>query len=172
MQYADYWHMAQAAQAARYGPREQPCRQYTVHKQGNSLAVTVPEMVNLARGTAVNIGAGRYRGHVLYLKVIPADGPYTQPESRRITTTVQGERITEEIEQNDYYKVGTGKNKTLTIPVQYTAERFERKTEPMLVTGTNNQEFTYLKLIPEGLFRKAGSIAVDDLVRAEHHNPV
>jgi hypothetical protein len=159
--------MAQAApQTAHYDPIERPCGQYTIQEQGHSLTVTVPERMDLAAETTVSIRKGLYHGRVIYLKAIPLEAAFTgHPGTRPVTTTVEGERITED--EVGVYIVRDGTNKMLTVPAECGTDRFAEQTEPMLVTGTADERFMYLKIIPECLYEASWSIATDDLVRIE-----
>lgn len=165
--------MAQAdAGEGQSGLIERVYGQYSVHKQGHSLVTTVPCAVNLSVDTSVRLRACRYRGRVVFLKAIPltaevAGRPGTQPE----TTTHAGTETTDE--KIDIYTIwGANENETtaekklLTIPKKCESDRFSDDTDPVVVAGIVEGEVVYLKIIPECLYQRAGSINTDDLIEA------
>jgi hypothetical protein len=159
--------MAQASlPPAQAAPIEQSYGQYSVHFQGNSLSVTVPRPMNLSAETPVSMRVGRYEGRVVYLKAVPLDAAFAGlPGTQPVTEIGEDGRITET--EIDVFSVrgGNSEDKALTIPAKCKTERFERKTEPMLVCGTVEGEVAYLRLIPECLYERTGSIDVADIVR-------
>jgi hypothetical protein len=147
------------------GPHERPYGQYTIREDGNSVAVTIPRMMELAAGTTMRIRAGRWRGRVIYLKALPIETAFSgQPGTETVTTTAQGERITEEKVGRGEYSVHDGTNKSLVIPDGCETDRFPKESAPMLVAGTTEMGFVYVKIIPECLYEAVWSIASDDLI--------
>ena len=164
--------MAQAAGGlGQKGLVERSFGGYSAHEQGNSLVTTVPSAVDLNIETSVRLHACRHRGRVVFLKAVPlaaevAGRPGTEPETR----TDEGTEITDE--KIDVYSIwgaeaadGAGK-KLVTIPNKCDTDRFTDDTEPVIVAGIAEEEVVYLKIIPECLYRRAGSINTDDLIEA------
>ena len=164
--------MAQAAGGLRQrAPVERSHGGYSAYKQGNSLVTTVPRAVDLSIETSVRLRACRHRGRTVFLKAVPlaaevAGRPGTEPE----TTTDEGTEITDE--KIDIYSIWGAEEgdvagkKLVTIPSKCDTDRFAPDTEPLIVAGIAEEEVVYLKIIPECLYRRAGSINTDDLVEA------
>jgi hypothetical protein len=158
--------MAQSApESTHHGPDERPHGQYTIREHGNSLAVTVPKMMELAAGTSMRIRAGRWRDRVIYLKALPIEAAFSgQPGTETVTTTAQGKRITEEQVGRGEYSVHDGTNKCLVIPDGCEMNGFPEESAPMLVAGTTEMGLVYVKIIPECLYEAVWSIAIDELL--------
>ena len=165
--------MAQAdAGTGQNGPNERSYGRYSAHKQGHSLVTTIPCAVDLSIETSVRLRACRHRGRVVYLKAVPLAAEVAgRPGTQLKTITDEGTEITEE--KIDVYSIWgadasetTAEKKLLTIPTKCETDRFTDDTEPLIVAGIAEGEVVYLKIIPECLYREAGSINTDDLIEA------
>jgi hypothetical protein len=156
--------MAQSAASEPQFPAiEQPCGQYKIHEQGNSLTVTVPRRIHVDFG-AVYMREGKHHGRTIYLKAVPATPP--QSAGSREITTDAGVTIVEDY--IDLYDIRTkGDDTTLTVPSDCETDRLPEKSHPMVVAGYDADGVVYLKIIPECVYERAESIAPDALVRDE-----
>jgi hypothetical protein len=163
--------MAQTASPPpQYGSTEHCYGQRSVHKQGNSLTVTIPRRMGIeAAGDTVMIRAGRAHGHVIYLKAIPIDAMLDRrPGTALVTRAEGGDRIDERELGTFRVRGGTTTTTALTIPAKCKTDRFATETAPMVVGAIAEGRLTYLKLIPECLYDHTKSIATPDLVRGDH----
>lgn len=161
-------HMAQTAnETGQMGAIERPHSQYSIHPSGNSKTVTIPRATRVESGTTVCLREGRYEGSIIYLKAVSLNAALNGlPGTETTTTTAKGETITEH-ERCTLTVRGRGTNdKGLTIPATCKTDRFAEKTEPMVVSGITEDEFVYLKLIPQCLYEEIGSINIDEIVRS------
>ena len=159
--------MAQTASESRQmGPIEQPYSQYSIHPSGNSKTVTIPRATRVESGTTVCLREGWYEDTIIYLKAVSLDAALDGlPGTETTMTTCEGETIHEH-ERCTLTVRGKGTDdKGLTIPATCETDQFAEKSEPMVVSGITENEFVYLKLIPQCLYEKVGSINIDEIVQ-------
>lgn len=159
--------MAQTASKSRQmGPIEQPYSQYSIHPSGNSKTVTIPRAMRIESGTTVCLREGWYEDTIIYLKAVALDAALDGlPGTETTTTTREGETILERDRCTLTVRGKGTEDKGLTIPATCETDQFAEKTEPMIVSGITENEFVYLKLIPQCLYEEVGSINLDEIVR-------
>jgi hypothetical protein len=157
--------MAQSALKEPQSPSiEQLWGGYKIHRQGNSLTVTVPRRVGLDAESVV-MRAGTYRGQVIYLKAIPS--PAASGEEfgvETVVTTDTGETIVEDFLGSNSVR-DSGDDSALTIPSKYT-DRFPKGTYPLVASARTTRRIDYLKIVPVCVHENAESVADSDLVQA------
>lgn len=127
---------------------ERQLGRYSIYEQGNSRTMTVSTHVDFKTNDRVVAMQGYLSGAPLYLRLVERTCPLSMAGA---PPAVKDGIIDEQLCDVVKIRAQSGGTRTVTVPTETDPILYGEKTEPMVLTGKEN-DVTFLKIIPEQIW--------------------